>query len=322
MSILITGGTGKIGLGLAQGLIDKKEDVVLFDIAPREERLADLKGKVKVVRGDIKVWPEVMNVVKDNGVKGIIHLAGMLSLPSEDNPWAAFQTNIEGSMYILEAARLFGVERVLFASTAATYGLGIHSKIVNEDTLQRPTTMYGTTKLTVELLGRFYRRKFGLDFRCIRYFRVLFPGERVRTVSSFLPWMIEYPALGKPVECFVSEDVVWPFTYRKDAVRATLMLYHAPKENIKTVCYNICGVTPMPSLKDVEMTVKKLIPDAQITYKPDPFVMDFYRTRNIEAADDSRAREEWGWRPSNVPLEEIVADFIEEARRQARESGS
>jgi nucleoside-diphosphate-sugar epimerase len=181
VSILITGGTGRLGTGLAKELVGRGEKVVLFDVATREERLTDIKDKVKVVLGDLKVWPEVLNVVKDNDVEGIFHHGSMLSLPSDENPWASFQTNVAGTMHVLEAARLFGVKRVVFASTEATYGLGT-TGVITEETLQRPITMYGAGKLYGELLGRFYRRKFGLDFRAIRYFTVLYPGAKVRAL--------------------------------------------------------------------------------------------------------------------------------------------
>ena len=317
MSILITGGTGKIGLGLAHSLVERGEDVVLFDIAPRIERVADIRDKVKVVQGDLKVWPEVMNVVKENNIDGIFHHGSMLSLPSDENPWASFQTNVAGTMHVLEAARLFGVKRMVFASTEATYGLGTTGTIT-EETLQRPITMYGAGKLYCELLGRFYRRKFGLDFRCIRYFTVIFPGTKIRALPTFIPWMIEHTAMGKPFECYVSEDTKQPITYNKDAIRATIMLYDAPKERIEAVCYNISGVSPTQTAKGLELTIKKFIPDAKITYKPDPVVMEYYRTRKAEVIDDSPAREEWGWIPSNTPLEKVVEDFINEVRTRPK----
>jgi len=313
MSILITGGTGGIGVGLAHELVAKGEDVILFDIAPQTGRLADIKDKVKIVPGDLKVWPEVMNVVKENNVKGIFHHGSMLSLPSEANPWAAFQVTVVGTMHVLEAARLFGVERVLFASTDATYGLGT-TEVITDETLQRPITIYGANKLYGELLGRFYRRKFGLDFRCIRYCTVLRPGIKIRALPMFVPWMIENAALGKPYECFVAEDVAAPVMYYRDAIRATIMLYYAPKEQIKTVCYNISGISPTPTAKELEMTVKKIIPEAKITYKPDPLVMEFYRSRGVNIIDDSRARQEWGWEALYTDYKKVVADFIQEVR--------
>lgn len=313
MSVLITGGTGRLGIGLAKELVEKGEEVVLFDIDRREERLIELKDKVKFVQGDLKVWPEVLNVVKDNHVKGIFHHGSMLSLPSDLNPWASFQTNVVGTMHVLEASRLFGVKRIIFASSEATYGLGT-TGVITEYTLQRPITMYGAGKLYCELLGRFYRRKFDLDFRCIRYFTVLCPGSKVRTMPRFMNWMIEHAAFGRPFECYVSEDTVQPITYYKDAIRATIMLYYAPKERINTVCYNLSGVIPTPSAKDLEMAIRRFYPDAKISYKPDPLVMEYYRTRKVEVIDDMPARVEWGWEPSNTPLEKVVEDYIHEIR--------
>lgn len=174
--------------------------------------------------------------------------------------------------------------------------------------------MYGAGKLYGELLGRFYRRKFGLDFRSIRYFTVLCPGSKVRTLPRFMGWMIEHAAFGKPYECYVSEDTVQPITYYRDAVRATIMLYYAPRERIKTVCYNLAGISPAPSAKDLEMAIRKFIPEAKISYKPDPTVMEYYQTRKVEAIDDTPAREEWGWESSDTTLDKVVEDYIHEIK--------
>lgn len=320
MDILITGGTGFIGVGLARKLLAKREKVVLFDVAPNPQRTADIKEKVKFVSGDLKVWSEVLNVVKDNNIDGIFHLGSMLSLPSEENPWASFQTNVCGTMYVLEAARLFGVKRVVFASTAATYGLGT-GEVITDDTLQRPITMYGAGKLYGELLGRFYRRKFGLDIRALRYCAVMGPGVKTPAVTQFYSWMIENSALGKPYESYAAEDAAVPVTYFKDAIRAIEMLFYAPRENIKTVCYNISGVSPAQSAQQLELAIKKLIPDAKITYKPDPVTMEFFHSQTMKVFDDSRAREEWGYKPIYTNFEKVVEDFIKEVRTNARYYG-
>lgn len=313
MSILITGGTGFLGTSLARQLVARGEEVVLFATTPRLERLADLKDKVKFVAGDLKIWNEVLNIVKDNNIEGIFHMGAMLSTPSEQNPWASFQTNVAGTMHVLEAARLFGVNKVFFASTSATYELGI-SETVTEETLQRPTSAYGTSKLYGELLGRFYRRKFGLDFRALRYFAVIGPGARTMMRTQYNSWMIENAALGRPYECFVSDDVRIPVTYFKDAIRATEMLYYAPRDSIKTVCYNVVGITPAQSVKDLVLAVKKFIPGAKITYKPDPATMEMLRNYPVRKVDISPARGEWGWQPQYNSFEKTVEDFVKEVK--------
>jgi len=321
MSILITGGTGFIGVGLAHRLVERGEDVVLFDIAPQTERLADIKDKVKIAQGDMTMWPEVMNAIKENKVEGIFHLGAMLSQTSESNPWASFQTNAAGTMNILEAARLFGVRRVVFSSAVGTFGLGRTTDVITDDTIQRPISMYGIGKLTGELLGRFYRRKYDLDFRASRYCAVVGPGVKSKALAQYNTLMVENAALGKPFECYVSEDTAIPVTYFKDAIHSLEMLYDAPKEQIKTICYNVSGVSPAQTAKELELAVKKFIPEAKITYKPDPLAMEFVQNLNIKVIDDSRAREEWGWKPLYSNLEKAVGDFIQEVKTRGRYYG-
>jgi len=317
MAILITGGTGFIGSGLARQLVERgEEDIVLFDIAPRLDRVADIRAEVKIVQGDLKVWPEVMNVIKDNNVEGIFHLGTMLSGACEANPWSGYQTVVTGTMHVLEAARLFGVKRVIFSSTGATYGLGI-PEVITDETLQRPISIYGAGKLFGEHLGRFYRRKFGLDFRCLRYFMVIGPGSgTLPPVAEHNCLMIENAALGKPYECKVREDQGIPLTYVKDNIRATEMLYYASAEQIKTVCYNIIGVSPARTARELELAIKKFIPEAEITFRPDPQIAQFFADffGGMYAIDDSRAREEWGWEPLYTDFEKVVEDFIHEVR--------
>jgi threonine 3-dehydrogenase len=320
MPILITGGTGFMGTALARRLVERGEEVVLFATTPRLEKLADIRDKIKFVAGDLKVWNDVLNAVKDNHIDGIFHMGGMLSSPSEKSPWACFETNAAGTMYILEAARLFGVKRVFFASTAGTYGLGI-GETVNEETLQRPTNAYGASKVYGELLCRFYRRKFDLDVRAIRYFAVIGPGAKSVMITQYNSWMIENAALGKPYECFAAEDVRIPVTYIKDAIRATEMLYYAPNAQIKTVCYNVVGMSPAQSVKDLEMAVKKFVPHARIIYKPDPAMMELLRSYPVRRVDDSPARVEWGWQAQYTSFEKIVEDFIREVRTHPERYG-
>ena len=312
MSILITGGTGWVGTGLAHRLVERGEDVILFDIAPQIERVADIKNNVKVVQGDQKLWPEVLNVVKENNVEGVFHLGYIPSSKNYANAWAVYEGNVAGIMNVLEAARLFGVKRVVFTSSIMTYGLGIPTETITDETLQRPASVYGVTKVYGELIGRFYRKKFDLDFRCIRYPNIFGPSVRISKKLQYIAWMIQNAALGRPAECPVSEDTKLPVLYYEDAMRATQMLYDAPKEQIKTVCYNVVGVFPSLTAKEVELAIKKFIPEAKFTYKPDPWVMDYYRS--INNIDDSRAREEWGWKPLYADFEKIVADFIKEVR--------
>src|SRR5512136_512574 len=198
MAKLITGGTGYIGAELAHILAGRGEEVVLFDVAIAGYRIEDIKNKVKVVRGDLSNWSEVANVVKENKITEIYHMGALLTLVSESNPWASFRVNVIGTYNILEAARLFDVEKMMFTSSLGTYGLGI-TDVIDDLTIQRPTNFYGCGKLYCEGLGRWYMNKFGIDFRSIRYPAMVGPG--VRTPGHWIPPMIEDAVLGRPHEC-------------------------------------------------------------------------------------------------------------------------
>ncbi len=320
MAKLITGGTGFIGAELARILVGHGEEVVLFDISPNYARIQGMEGKIKMVQGNLALYSEVFNVVKDYDIKIIYHLGGMLSIPSNANPWASFQANVSGTVHVLEAARLFDCERVVFASTLATYSLGTRS-IITDDTIQRPAIMYGIGKLYCELLGMFYKNRFGLDFRSVRYPSVIGPGVKTPGVAQYNPWMIEQAALGKPYECFVSEDTKCPVMYFKDAAICIHTLCQAPKERIITVNYNVAGVKPVSTAKELERAIKKLVPRFRVTYKPNPQIMEFHRNFIVEVYDDSRAKEEWGWESRYSDLDTVIGDFIEEVRKNPERYG-
>ena len=316
MSKLITGGTGFLGSQLAHLLVERGEDIVLFDVNVNLNRVREIKDNVKIIQGNLAVWQEVLNVVKDSKVDGIYHLGSMLSLPSQANPWASFQANVCGTMNVLEAARLFDVERVVFTSSLASYGLGV-PRVVTDETLQRPTSFYGCGKVYSELVGRFYRTKFNLDFRTFRSPTLVGPGVKTPGVTQYISLMLENAALGKSYECYVAEKTKSAgFMYFKDSVRALDMLYRAPKENIKMINYNVSGLEKSVSAKELEDAIKKRVPDFSVTYKPDKEVVEYMKKyeNTMQVIDDTRAREEWGWKPIYKDLDSIIVDYLEEVR--------
>lgn len=316
MSHMITGGTGFLGSQLAHMLVGRGQDVILFDINPNLDRIKDIKDKVKVISGNLAVWPEVLNIMKENNIQGIYHLGSMLTVPSQANPWASFQVNVCGTMHVLEAARLFDVKKVLFISSVSTYGYQV-PRVVTDDSLQRPTSMYGCGKLYCELLGRFYRTKFGLDFRTFRSPTLVGPGVRTPAVTQYVSLMVEYGALGKPYVCNVAEDTRNAgLMYFKDAIRALDLLYQAPKEQIKTVNYNVSGLKGSITARELEQVIKKHVREFSVSYKPDKEVVEYLEKykNGMQVIDDISARKEWGWEPVYQDLDSLVVDFIEEIR--------
>ncbi len=311
MTTLITGGTGFLGWNIAERLVEKGEETVLFDVVPprRYQNLTELAPKVKFVRGDIASWPEVLDVVRRNGVDEVFHTGAMLSEACEENPLSAYMVNVNGTFNILGAAVLFNLKKLTFISSIATYSLGQTETITNNSP-QRPFSMYGVTKVCSERLGEYFNRKFGLDFRAVRFPSIIGPGRGLGGLSSYTSLMIQEPALGKPYEVFVSEDTVCSILYFKDAVRCLIELHEAPPERTKSRIYCIAG--DLPTAEEIAKIVRRNIPRADIFFKPDP-----EKTRIVKSwaqkIDESDATEEWGWR-RRFTLEGAIKDFIEEVK--------
>jgi threonine 3-dehydrogenase len=205
------------------------------------------------------------------------------------------------------------VPKVLFTSTIATYGLDIRGPVIDDATLQRPITMYGSTKVFAEHLGRFYRSKYGIDFRAVRYPSVIGPGAKTAHVSIYNAWAVEKAFFGKPYEIFVEPGIRCPVIYFKDAARALLLLAAAPAGAIRTVCYLLAGLQPASSAGDLVAEVKKHYPGAALSYKPDPAAMEFHRKNQALSFDDAMARKEWGWE-TGYSLSGMIADFYAELK--------
>ena len=311
MTILITGGTGFIGSNLARMLIDKGERPVLLDVAPVQGMLRDMESEFDYVRGSLTNLPELINCMRQYKVDRVFHLGGMLSLPSEANPWAAFEANIVGTYHILEASRITQVAQVVYGSTIATYSEDIPTHVIDDRTLQRPSSMYGVTKVSGELLGRFYAKKFGLDFRGVRLPSVVGPGAKTAHMSIYNAWAIEEPLKGHPYELRCEPETRCAVIYFKDAASAILLLSQADRSWISTMIYNVAGVVPQFSANDLVSAVRSRIPGAQLTFHPDPEIAALLREIGRLNIDDSRAQSEWGWK-SAYSLEDMVDDFIKE----------
>ena len=154
MSILITGGAGFVGLEIARQLLAQDAGpVTVFSRNPSPGRLGDLADQVTAVAGDVGNFSHVLDVVKQARPRVIYHLGAMLSVPSDADPASAIQTNAMGTFYVLEAARLFDVEQVIFSSSVGTYGRDMPDGPIDDLTIQRPIFFYGATKAFGEHMG-------------------------------------------------------------------------------------------------------------------------------------------------------------------------
>ncbi len=314
MSTLVTGGAGFIGAEVVRGLLDGGDKrPFIFSRNPTLRLLDDVADQVELIRGDVGNFSHVLDAVKAARPEVIYHFGAMLSLPSDSDPASAVHTNAMGTFHVLEAARLFDVKQVIFSSSIGVYGSGIHKDVIDDFTLQRPQLFYGVTKVFGEHLGLFYRRKYGIDFRCLRYPSIIGPGVRTPGAVQFTSWVIEECAKGNPFTINVNPETRVPVMYIKEAGQAAITLAKAPVDRIKTVNYNIDGVKPSPSAGELADAVMAKLPDARIEFEPDLELMAVLDDA-IKPLDDTNARNEWGWRPE-YNLERIVDEFLQELRQ-------
>jgi threonine 3-dehydrogenase len=314
MSILITGGTGFIGAEVVRQLLAGNPDRAIHVAHRRQafQRLGTSTDLVTLHRLDLSDQAAIGQLVASTTPEVIYHFGAVLTGPGEANPQSAIEANAIGTYALLEAARLHGTRQVIFASSIGTYGRDITDPVIDDATLQRPITVYGVTKVFGEHLGSYYRRKYGLDFRGLRYPSIVGPGVTTPSVVQYTSWIIEESALGRPFTAVVRPDFAVPVLYYKDAARAAIDLSSAPPHQIETVTYLVDGPRPTPTAAELAAVVGDRIPGARITFEPDPDTQRILDTA-IRPIDDTRARVEWGWSPAH-DLESMVDDFIDEVR--------
>ena len=299
-----------MGAEVVRLLLSQGEKPVVFSRNPSTPRLAEVADRIEGIAGDLGNFSNVLDAVKKTRPDVIYHMGGMLSVPSDADPAGAIQANVLGTFHVLEAAKLFDVPQVLFTSSLGVYGADIKEDFIDDNTVERPLLFYGSTKVFAENMGRFYKRKYGIDFRGIRYPSILGPGISTPGVAQYNPKVIEECAKGNPFTIWVTPETRIPIMYFTESARAIVELGKAPVENIETVNYVLTGITPTPSAGELADVVRAKIPGAQIEFQPDPElqpILDGIRRR----VDDTNARREWGWKPE-YNLDQSVDEFLKE----------
>ncbi len=318
MAVLITGGAGFIGAALAERFLGQGYEVLAFDATdPREAVSRRWGGRVDFVKGDIRDRTLIASLVERSGRKDpVVHLAAMLTAGCDRDPEAAMAVNVGGCFNVLEAAREHGLRPVVIASTIGVYGRGLPQPIV-ENMATEPDGWYGLTKIMCEQLGLLYSRRHGLDFRATRFAAVTGAGRvAVGSASLFTSLIPERAALGQPYDIEVSEDTSYPVVYLKDAVEALYRL--ATAEKAPRRIYNVASGNVVVS--EMVAYIKKLIPGARFTFKPDPVIMQVISGYKEWTIGCRAIEEDLGWKPAYA-VREMVDDIIAAARAGAGARG-
>lgn len=304
--ILVTGATGQIGSELVPEMRARfgKDNVIVG--VHRRPPLGDLKNG-PYVNINVAQRDTVEKAVVDYGVDTIYHMAALLSAAGERDPWLAWDVNMNGTYNVLEVAREHKLRQVFCPSSIAAFGPETPRVNTPQETVLKPRTMYGVTKVAGELLCNYYWEKFKLDVRGVRYPGII--SNKTPPGGGTTDYAVEifYEAIKQgEYKCFLRSDSTLPMMYMPDCIKATLDLMDAPLERLKHHCdFNLSALSFNP--KELAEEIRRHIPDFKIAYEPD------YRQAIADSwpmsIDDSAAREEWGWKPS-YDLTSMVEDML------------
>jgi len=292
--ILVSGGAGQIGSELVPALRERygADNVICGDIKKPQGSLAEDGPFVQL---DCLDKEKVIDTIKKFNVGTIYHLPALLSATAERNPQKAWNINMNGLLIALEVAREFKCS-IFVPSSIAAFGPSTPRVKTPQDTIQRPQTIYGITKVAGELLCDYYFMKWGVDARGVRYPGIISYKTPPGGGTTDYAVDIFYGAIKeKRYECFLREDTRLDMMYMPDAVKAAISLMDAdPSKLIHRNAFNITAMSFTPH--ELAQEIKKHIPDFVISYSVDPLRQSIADTWP-DSLDDTCAREEWGWCP-------------------------
>jgi len=315
-NILVTGSVGQIGSELTMKLREKfgNDNVIACGRKTKPSEKLLNSGPFEYI--DITDKNTIEDVIKKYDIDTIYNMAAILSAVGEDKPRLCWNVNINGMYNILELAREYDMTRVFIPSSIAAFGPETPNINTPQETVLRPKTMYGVTKVSGELLCDYYFKRFGLDVRGVRYPGIISSETLPGGGTTDYAVEIFYEAIkNKKYTCFLKEDTVLPMMYMPDCIKATIDLMDANINNlIHHSDFNLASMSF--SAGELALEIKKHIPEFKINYKPD-FRQDIADSWP-QSIDDSAAREEWGWNPS-YDLESMTKDMLEKLGTRHKE---
>ncbi|MFN8309104.1 MAG: NAD-dependent epimerase/dehydratase family protein [Chitinophagales bacterium] len=303
-TILVTGACGQIGSELVLALRKIHKTVIATDL---KEASGELLETGPFMRLDALHKPSLVDAVRKNKVTQIYHLAAILSATGEKNPELAWRVNMKSLRNILNVSVDNQLRKVFFPSTIAVFGPTTPQVDTPQYTVMEPNTIYGISKQAGERWCDYYFQKKGLDVRSVRYPGLISYKTAAGGGTTDYAVDIFFEAVKtKRYTCFLKEGTTLPMMYMPDAIRGTVQLMEAPADKIRIrSSYNFSALSFAP--RDLVATIKKHIPDFEISYEPD------FRQQIAESwphsIDDRYARNDWGWEPM-FNLEQMTADML------------
>lgn len=304
--VLVIGACGQLGSELTNelGKLHGVDNVIASDISKPNEAIEQFT----FVQLDVMDKAAIDNVITQHQITQVYHLAAILSAKGEENPQWAWNLNMTGLLNILEAAKEHGLEKVYWPSSIAVFGPSTPRANTPQDTVMDPNTVYGISKLAGERWCEYYFNKYGVDVRSLRYPGLI--GYKSLPGGGTTDYAVDiyHKALaGDDFTSFLSENTMLPMMYMADAIKATIDLMQAPKEQIKVrSSYNVAAFSFTPL--ELAETIKKHHPNFGIDFAPDfrQAIADSWP----DSIDDSVARNDWGWQES-FTVQDMTDDILD-----------
>ncbi len=313
-NILVTGGLGVNGAWVIRKMIERGLEPIVFENRIDMSLLgAEWARKATIVEGDVTDLDALVSVFRDYRIECVVHMAAMISGMQED-PLKGFSVNALGTVHVLEAASIAGVERIVYTSSRAAYGhidgraAHPHYEPITEAHPQRPRRVYDVCKVASEGMGRNYAQARGLQFVALRFAQIFGPGKLSRHESlGIMSRLIENPMAGHPVRIPHGGDQRDDVIYVDDAAEAIVVA--ALHTNPHYDAYNISrGVGT--TLNDFADAVRAVVPEADIEIGPG---LDYHGLGVVcyyGVMDNQRAREDLGFSP-RYDLAAGVAHYVD-----------
>lgn len=306
-NILIIGATGQIGSELTMLLRRNYSGNVVAGYIPGAEPKGELKESGPSAIVDITNPQQIADAVSQYQVDTIYNLAALLSAVAENKPQLAWKIGLGGLFNTLEVAREKHCA-VFTPSSIGSFGPGTPKDKTPQDTVQRPKTMYGVTKVSGELLSDYYFTRFGVDTRSVRFPGLISyvtpPGGGTTDYAVDIYYSA---AKGEKFVCPIAEGTYMDMMYMPDALRAAVEIMEAdPSKLVHRNSFNIASMSFEPNI--IYQNIRKYLPEFEMQYQVDPLRQAIAESWP-NSLDDTCAREEWGWKPE-YDLDAMTQDML------------
>ena len=290
-TVLIIGANGQLGSVLSKELqkIHGKDNVIASDVYSS----STFDGVFEIIDAtDIKA---IENIVNKYAVNQIYHLAAILSAKGEKNPLRTWDLNMKMMLNVFEVSRTNNIKKVFFPSSIAVFGDKAPLENTPQSAILNPETVYGMSKVAGENWAQYYFNKYGLDIRSIRYPGVIgyqsMPGGGT---TDYAVDIYHSAVKQEKYSCFLNPETKLPMIFMDDAIRSTIELMQAAKENIKTrTSYNLGSMSFSP--REITAEIQKLYPNFKVKYNAD-FRQEI-ADKWPKSINDDEARKDWNWKP-------------------------